>query len=706
MRSSRGIRRRSTALAITVAAALVAASCSGDDGTDTTTSSAPPTTAASTTTTEPPVEPLSDDELAAIAAAVDGAPAGCDPLDTRHCLLPFPSDAYTVADDSSRTGRRVAMPADGMPANVSGVRIDPSEWNRSDGFSPNAPMLVHLPGLDADASNLPSWTDLGASLDADATVVLVDLDTAERIAVWAEPEAKAETDDESLLMIYTAVPLMESGHYAVGLRGLIGADGAPLAPSPVFRALRDGLDTGIAAIDDRRPTMDTALDALARASVDTGELQLAWDFTVASEEGIAARVLHARDETLSQLGNGDWSFTANIVEDTPDGLARMIEGTYTVTNWLTGDGAPGNRYFYGDGVTPTADELPQPNGTLEAPFWCIVSNATVDGDEPARLVQYGHGLLGSGREIRAGNVRNFANEHNVVFCATKWAGMAEDDIPNAIASLQDISNFPTMADRLQQGLVNQMVLTRLMGDPTGLASHPAFQREDGTPLIDTSSPVQYDGNSQGGIMGLALAALSPDIERAVLGVPGMNYSLLLPRSVDFDTYEAVFVPSYSSSLERMLIIDLIQMLWDRGEGAGYVQHVTSDPYPGTKAKRLLLHVGFGDWQVTEISAMVMARSIGASIHRPVTAEGRSGEVAPGWNLPDLAYPDNSGSAIIIWDSGSDPIPFAAIPPRTSRDSHEDPRADAEVRRQKASFLFDGTIIDVCGDGPCTVAPRD
>ena len=35
-------------------------------------------------------------------------------------------------------------------------------------------------------------------------------------------------------------------------------------------------------------------------------------------------------------------------------------------------------------------------------------------------------------------------------------------------------------------------------------------------------------------MGGALTALAPDFDRAVLGVPGMNYSTLLRRSVDFD----------------------------------------------------------------------------------------------------------------------------------------------------------------------------
>ena len=40
-------------------------------------------------------------------------------------------------------------------------------------------------------------------------------------------------------------------------------------------------------------------------------------------------------------------------------------------------------------------------------------------------------------------------------------------------------------------------------------------------------------------MGGSLTALAPDFNRAVLGVPGMNYSTLLRRSVDFDHVRAV-----------------------------------------------------------------------------------------------------------------------------------------------------------------------
>jgi len=58
------------------------------------------------------------------------------------------------------------------------------------------------------------------------------------------------------------------------------------------------------------------------------------------------------------------------------------------------------------------------------------------------------------------------------------------------------------------------------------------------------------------------------------------------------------------------------------------------------------------------------------------------------------------------DSGSDPIPFDGVPPSTGRDPHEDPRADVDVRTQKAAFLFEDTLIDVCQGGPCTADPTD
>lgn len=697
-----------TGIAILSAALLVAACSDGGSSTATTeaaaettvTTAAPDTTVAPTTV--PPAEEADSATLAEVQAALDAGPAGCDPLDTGRCLLPFPSNAYTVADDSTDTGLRVALPADSLPANASGVGIDLSEWNRNDGFSPNTPIMALLPGLDAEASALPTWTDIGSSLADDATVVLIDTTNGERVPLWAELDMKSADPAERALTIRPAISLPEGHTFAVGLRGMVDDTGNAFEPTAAFRVYRDNLTTSLEPIEARRADMEATLAALEGAGVARGDLQLAWSFTVASTRSISERMLQIRDDALATLGEVAPAHTVTTVTpNSDDNIALQIEGTFTVPNYLTGDGGPGNAFNYS---SDAIDSLPEQNGTVEAPFVCNISVATMEGTEPAHLVQYGHGLLGAHTEINAGNVRAMSNEHNVVHCATKWAGMSEDDIGNAAATLGEFSNFPTMADRLQQGVLNQIFLGRLMTREGGLGDDPNFHRADGSPLIDTSE-LDYDGNSQGGIMGLMLAAVSPDFERAVLGVPGMNYSLLLPRSVDFDTYEAIFIPAYPNDLDRTMILAVTQMLWDRGEGAGYVQHLTSDPYPNTPAKTVLLHVAFGDHQVSELSALVEARTIGATIHRPVAIDGRWQEKEPGWGLETTEYP-SSGSGIVIWDSGMEPIPFDNIPPRVGDDSHEDPRADADARAQKASFLFDDSLVDVCDGAACSADHRD
>jgi hypothetical protein len=316
---------------------------------------------------------------------------------------------------------------------------------------------------------------------------------------------------------------------------------------------------------------------------------------------------------------------------------------------------------------------------------------------------YGHGLLGSHLEVHAGDIVAMSNEHNALYCATKWAGFSDDDIPTAVAALQDLSSFPVFVDRIAQGFVNQLVLGRLMTADNGLVGEPAFLRGDSSPMLDNSTLV-FDGNSQGGIMGMALSAISTDFARAALGVVGMNYSTLLPRSIDFDPFETIFVPAYPDPVDRAINLGAMQMLWDRAEGAGHVRHVVDDPLPGTPPKDVLMHVAFGDWQVSELTAMVAARTMGVPVHRPLAGDGRSREVDPGWGIDTLDY-DTDSSALIVWDSGSDPVPVEPVPPSTSRDPHGDPRNDVEVRRQKAAFLFDGRLIDVCDAGPCTAAAR-
>jgi len=200
--------------------------------------------------------------------------------------------------------------------------------------------------------------------------------------------------------------------------------------------------------------------------------------------------------------------------------------------------------------------------------------------------------------------------------------------------------------------------------------------------------------------------VAQDWTRAVLGVPGMNYSLLLRRSVDFSTYTAILDPAYPDPLEQSLGISLIQMLWDRAENDGYAQHLTTDPYPDTPEHQVLLNVAFGDHQVTMWSAEIMARTIGASVHQPALADGRHPDTVPYWGLDPIDVYPFAGSALVVWDSGAEVPPTTNSPPDAGFDPHEDPRADAANRDQKYAFLWQGELIDVCEGAPCTAASTE
>ena len=631
-------------------------------------------------------------------------PARCDPLDPRHCMLPFPNDFFSVEDGSMVTGRRVNLKAESLPVNIEGVHVDPTEWNRNDGFSPGALIATFVPGLDVERSGIADVTDIGSSLDEDAPIVILDVDSGVRKPHWAELDASVSPGSDRMLLVRPAINLLEGHRHIVAFRRLKDPAGNDIAPGDAFRALRDGLHTNVPELEARREHFEQIFAELEDAGVARDELFLAWDFTVTSAESIAGRILHMRDEAFAALGDAAPAFTVTNVEENPDdNLARIVHGTFQVPKYLTGDGSPPTRLLYGE------DGLPRAEGVFTATFVCVVPHAALAGPDgsavPARPSLYGHGLLGSDDEVDAGNIRSMANEHNFVFCATKWLGMSEDDVVNAAFILQDLGKFPTLADRGHQGLLDFLFLGRLMIHPRGLVGDPAFQDASGRGLIERSE-LFYDGNSQGGIMGGALTAIATDFTRAVLGVPGINYSTLLQRSVDWNDYRLVFDASYADELERGLGLILIQMLWDRTEGNGYAQHLTDDPLPGTPAHKVLMHVAFGDWQVANCAADVEARTAHVPIHVPAVTPGLLPDVTPYWGIePIQSYP-HDGSAMVIWDSGTPAPPTTNLAPSEGRDPHSDPRSYVVARQQKAEFLkTNGAVVDVCNGEPCMAPPR-
>jgi len=637
----------------------------------------------------------------ALGASAESQAYGCDPIAGGSCMLPWPNDYSARPDASTATGERLNLKASQLPANASGTHIDPTQINRSDGFSPGSTLLVQVPGVDLASSGVATIDHLDRN-GPNSPVVLYDTDAGTIVPTWSELDVHAPYDDPAtqLLMIHPVRNLTDGHHYVVGLRHLKNAAGDPIAAPPVFAAYRDGGSSPVAGFERRKAHMETVFADLQRAGFTRASAYLAWDFTVASTANITGRLLHIRDDAFAALGSSTPSFTVTDVSaGTHAGIDRVVEGTFDVPNYLTGSGGPGSTFH------ENVAGLPTRNGTFSAVFRCVVPTKALT--TPARPSLYGHGLFGSVNEVTAGNVQDMAAEHDMVFCGTNWVGMSNDDVLTAAGILGDLSGFAKLADRMQQAVLNFLFLGRLMKSSPGLASDPAFQNASGASVL-APGQLYYDGNSQGGIEGGVVTAVSTDLTRSVLGVSGMNYSVLLPRSTDFEQFEAIMKPAYPSELDRMLGLAAVQLEWDRSEPDGYANHLTTDPLPGTPRHEVLLQIALGDHQVSDYTADTLARTIGSKTHCPAFDAGRVPDTRLLWGVDCISSYPYAGSAIVYFDSGADLPVLTDTPPPDGHDPHEDPRNDPAARAQKSAFLQpDATsrVIDVCNGAACHVAPR-
>jgi hypothetical protein len=654
---------------------------------------------------------------AATAAAARPA-ADCAPYSHPPCLLPFPNNLFTRPDRTTPTGLRIHLPANAMPANDKGRAIGVAQYNRNDGFSPGSALVVHVPGLDNAAALARTRpvriTDVSKSFARLAPIVVIDEQTGRRKLIWSELDANARTPQTKDLLIHPGKDFTEGHTYVVALRNLRNAGGRLIGAPSWFAALRD--NRGLtAALRSQRTRYARIFTALKRAGVGrASNLYEAWDFTIASRQSLTNRMLAIRNAAFAQLGDGNLAdgtvtgrapaFSVASADTSLPGFTR-VQGTFTVPCYLVACGATATTGFHYGSSKPDARPTQVPGNNAIARFECIIPS-TADAAHPARISLYGHGLLGSRDEVEAGNVQAMAREHNFVFCATDWWGLASGDTGYDASALGDLNLFPAVVDRLQQGVLNTLFLGRLMLNPGGLASNAAFE-QSGRPLIDTSH-LYYDGNSQGGIMGGMTTAVAPDFRRAVLGVSGMNYAnVLVQRSTDFAPFGTILGKAYSDPSLTPVILDLMQQLWDRGDPDGYAQQMTANPLPDTPSHTVLMQIAYGDHQVSMYAAAVEARTIGAAVHVPALGADRARDKNLFFGVPTIGRYPFSGSAITIWDDGPGnvkPPPLANLAPvnsATNKDPHEDVRNTVAARTQKSDFLeANGSVVDVCAGKPC------
>jgi hypothetical protein len=626
------------------------------------------------------------------------AASPCDPLAASQCMLPFPDDFYTVSDPSMPTGRRVYFPPGAFPTAVGSTAFTAAPWEDNDGFSPGSTILTHVPGISLSASHVATISDMGTSLQVGSPVVLLDATTKTRWPTWTELDVNDHDPSTQLLIVHPARNLTEGDRYIIALRNLKTASGLAIPPGTPFGSVLRGHGAvpGLAAAYTAH--LRGVVNTLAHAGVPAQGMFEAWDFTVASTRNITQPALTMRDETFAALGKKVGPYTVTRVVNDPPGqpsLSREVFGTFDVPSYLSGPGGSASSVLT---VGPSGLPVHEPGHTEAANFECEIPKAATAA-HPAAVGFYGHGLFNSASEVTASWVPQFSNAYDYVFCSTDWMGLSSSTLGLAATVVTDLAKFPALVDNLLQSLLDAQVLGNLLVNPTGFASNPAFRGADRHALIRPSAGLVYYGNSEGGIMGGAFTALSTEVRRSVLGVPGMDYAVLLPRSADFAPFQGSLDAAYPDPADQVLGLDLIQMLWDRADADGYAEQMLSG-LPGTPRHHVLMEEAFGDHQVANVTTETEARTIGAAIHQPALAPGRSAEKQPFWDLPTLTA-SSRGPALFVWDTGVPAAPLTDTPPTTGPDPHDTtPRSFPSFWGQMHTFFSTGRVSDPCGPHPC------
>ncbi len=643
--------------------------------------------------------------------------ADCQPFGSRPCLLPFPNNLFTRPDRSTPTGLRVHLPVAAMPVNINGQRLGVAEYDRNDGFSPGSAAIVHVPGLD----NAKAFARTGAvgllnmaqAYTKNQPIVVIDEATGRRQLIYAQLDANATTPQATNLMVLPGKEYTEGHTYVVALRHLRNARGR-LIPAPAwFAKLRDRRPLP-AGERSQRARYAKIFAALERAGIRRSSLYEAWDFTVASTTGLTSRLLSIRNDAFAQLG--DHNLADGAVQGRPPAYTitsttqlspqlNEVQGTFQVPCYLITCGSTATTAFHYSSSSPDALPTQTPGNVGTAAFACVVPTAASPA-HPARISIYGHGLFEDHTLVTAKYLQPLAVNDNMVFCGTDWWGLAAADEAFDAGVIANLNLFPVVVDRLQQGVVNTLYLGRLMHNPQGFASKPAF-RSGGRPMIDTSR-LYYYGNSQGGIAGGMATAVAPDWTHAVLGVTGIDFgNLLVQRSTDFTPLKAILEKSYPDESLYPVILDVVQQLWDRGDPDGYAPQMTTHPLPDTPSHTVLMQIAYGDFQVSIYAAAAEARSVGVSAYQPALGPTRSRDRNLFYGIPAIRSYPFAGSAIEIWDSGParvQPPPVGNVPPApgaNNADTHFDPRYTPAAQQQITDFLApNGSVVNVCGGVPC------
>lgn len=138
-------------------------------------------------------------------------------------------------------------------------------------------------------------------------------------------------------------------------------------------------------------------------------------------------------------------------------IFRRVSAEMTMPHYMTRKAMPGAELVLDE------NELPVYQGETKVDFTVAIPHKCTAAGSKCPVIVYGHGLLGTQDQVLAGTCQDVANTYGYIICGVDMWGMSAADVPFiAERILTDLGGINIIPDRSHQGMLNQLMLIKLM----------------------------------------------------------------------------------------------------------------------------------------------------------------------------------------------------------------------------------------------------
>ena len=541
--------------------------------------------------------------LSSVQAAGLSPASKCNPLAQDTCGLPFPSDVfrntvgrYNFADSilDRRTGGlvRALLPAQAQfPSTFHPSKI----FNDSTGFSALGPILFEL----------NEWPFQDIPEDGEGVMHVYNRDTGERVPMIVSLSTAAQPERDfreprPVIIAWPRTRLEFSEKYIAVLFKQPFNDAAAVNGQEIFVA-SEGVQKALAGNAGwllnyvYKPVLADMDDlGISRDNV----LSFTW-FTVRKENEVVEPMQQMIQTALQRPNYIRDLEVTDPIGDSEQGLVTF-KGLMSMTNFRSSDG----------GVYPPYEYIADPSRSrtdflLTLPKW--------DQNTPVPVSVWGHGLGSSKEFTRSGfimgdrlGMATIAIDHpNHGSRVTVYDSFKEPHIGTAISSPLSIMHLLGM---FVQGTVdhNVAIYNAKYHLPNAIAN---WNNESypNPPAID-GSRVMFDGMSLGGMLGVAIGAVAPELDGAYLVNGAASLMQVFSESTFWDDLTSNVIPQNMNGAELTFVLAMMQHYVDIADGNNFA-HYYRNPPQGQAPRPMGMHYSLGDGSMTNSSSLATAEIV-------------------------------------------------------------------------------------------------